>query len=184
MPAAFDAREFQSRLERLDALLRETESIPDPAARVRLQEIVQTLLDLHGWGLDRLLGHVADAGAAGQAALDACARDDVVSGLLLLHGLHPLDTVRRVRQALDDVRPLLHARGGSVEALDVTDGKVRLRLQGNSPQSAWSAATLRQTIEEAIHARAPEVVAVEITESTQSHTAIEDSSVRVSLPVL
>ena len=36
------------------------------------------------------------AGEAGAAVLDACARDDVVGGLLLLHGLHPLDLEARV----------------------------------------------------------------------------------------
>ena len=101
MTAALDARAFQTRLQRIDALLREVERYADPAARSHTREIVQAVLDLHGSGLDRVLGHLEAAGKEGVAILDACARDEVVSGLLLLHGLHPLDVETRVRQALD-----------------------------------------------------------------------------------
>ncbi len=60
--------------------------------------------------------------------LDTCAGDEVVAGLLLLHGLHPLDVETRVRQALESVRPLLRSHGGNVELLEVREGVVRLRL--------------------------------------------------------
>src|SRR5205085_6265147 len=133
------------------ALLREAERLADPAARARLQEVVQAVLDLHGAGLERLLGHLAEAGEAGRAALDACARDDVVGGLLLLHGLHPLDLEARVRQALDAVRPALRAHGGNVALLGVRAGLVRLRLQGSCDGCPSSAVTMKQTIEEAIY---------------------------------
>ena len=63
----------------------------------RPREIVQAVLDLHGAGLERILGHLADAGDR-RRVLDACARDEVVGGLLLLHGLHPLDLEERVLQ--------------------------------------------------------------------------------------
>ena len=46
----------------------------------------------------------------------------MVGGLLMLHGLHPLDLETRVRQALDQVRPYLRSHGGNVELLGVSDG--------------------------------------------------------------
>jgi Fe-S cluster biogenesis protein NfuA len=184
MTTTLDAREFQQRLQSLDALLCEGEQVADPAARARLQQIVQAILDLHGAGLERLLGHVAEAGEAGNEIPDACARDDVVGGLLLLHGLHPLDLEARVRQALESVRPYLHSHGGNVELLDVRDGVVRLRLEGNCHHCPSSALTMQQTVEEAILGKAPEVTAVEVEGAAEEMPAPSDGRARIALPVL
>jgi Fe-S cluster biogenesis protein NfuA len=156
MTNSLDAREFQSRLQRLDALLLEVERWMDPAAQAQARELVQIILDLHGAGMERILAHL-DA-----AAQDACARDEVAAGLLLLHGLHPLDLEARVHQALDDVRPALRGHGGDVQLVSVTDGVVRLRLEGNCHGCPSSVVTMRQTVEEAIVARAPDAAAVEV----------------------
>src|SRR5579883_743635 len=90
---------FQAKLQRLDALLREAERFSDPALRSHTRQIVQAVLDLHGDGLEHILTILKEAGAAGESLLDACARDDVVAGLLLLHGLHPQDLPSRVAAA-------------------------------------------------------------------------------------
>jgi Fe-S cluster biogenesis protein NfuA len=181
MASTLDAREFPSRLQRLDALLRQLEHQADPAALASFQEILQTVLDLHGAGLDRLLAQVAEAGDASQAVLDFCAEDEVVGGMLLLHGLHPLDLEGRVRQALDGVRPYLRSHGGNVEVLAIRDGVVHLRLRGSCHGCASSAATVKQTIEQAIFGRAPEIVAVEVENVVAT---VADESGRLALPVL
>ncbi len=178
-----DVRDFQARLERLDALIREVERFADPAAQAHTREIVQALLDLHGVGLDRLLEHVAAADEAG-AILDTCANDDVVSGLLLLHGLHPLDLEARVHQALDNVQPHLRKHGGSVELLEIRDGVVRLRLEGDCQASPSAAMTVQQTIEQAICGKAPEVIAVELVGLSEGPPMAEDGRRRIALPVL
>ena len=134
MTESLDAREFQSRLQRLDALLREVEDSADPAAAARTREIVQAVLDLHGTGLERILGHLEAAGEAGAPILDACAGDDVVGGLLLLHGLHPLDLEARVLRALEQVRPALRSHGGNVELLGVRDGVGPPPARGELPR--------------------------------------------------
>ncbi|MGH7170797.1 MAG: NifU family protein [Gemmataceae bacterium] len=154
-------REFQTRMRRLEELLQEVEHSAPPALRERIRELVQTLLDLHGAGLEKILEGVA-AEEKGQTVIDALARDDLVGGLLLLHGLHPLDLETRVRQALDQVRPALRGHGGDVELLEVRDGVVRLRLQGNCHGCPSSSATMRQTVEEAIVGKAPDAIAVEV----------------------
>jgi Fe-S cluster biogenesis protein NfuA len=183
MTSTLDAKEFQARLQHLDALLQEAEHAADPAARGRLREIVQAILELHGAGLERLLAHVTAAGPAGRGILDACARDDVVGGLLLLHGLHPLGLEERVRQALDGVRPALRTHGGSVELVDVRDGVVRLRLQGNCHHCPSSAVTMQQTVEEAIYGKAPEITVVEV-EGMVSEVPSNGDGARIALPVL
>ncbi len=183
MTSTFSAQEFQTRLQRLDHLLQQAEH-DDPAALARTREIVQTVLELHAGGLGRILEHVHQAGAAGAAVLDACARDELAAGLLLLHGLHPLDLETRVRQALEGVRPYLRSHGGSVELLGIDEGVVRLRLQGNCHSCPSSAVTMKQTIEEAIIGKAPEVLAIEVEGLIEHVAAPEGDGARVALPVL
>ena len=63
--------------------------------------------------------------------IDELGRDPLVSGLLLLHGLHPLDLEARVRNAIEEVKPRLGLHGGSVELLGITpEGRVQLKLKG------------------------------------------------------
>lgn len=85
-----DVDEFQEKLQRLESLVRQAERLPDPAARGQVREVVSGLLELHAVGLGRLVDHVAAAGAPGEAILGAWAGDDLVAGMLLLHGLHPV----------------------------------------------------------------------------------------------
>ena len=162
MSTTLDAREFQKRLQRLDVLLRGVDRFADPTAAAQTREIVQAVLDLHGAGLERILGHLEEAGESGAAVSEALAGDDVVGGLLLLHGLHPLDLEARVLQALEQVRPYLRSHGGNVQLLGIRDGAVRLRLEGSCHGCPSSAVTMRQTIEEAIVARAPDATSVEV----------------------
>jgi Fe-S cluster biogenesis protein NfuA len=145
---------------------------------------VQAVLDLHGTGLERLLEHVRETGEAGRRILDACARDGVVGGLVLLHGLHPLDVEARVQQALDGVRPYLRSHGGNVELLDVCDGVARLRLEGSCHHCPSSSLTMQQTVEEATYAAAPEVTAVEVEGALEEIASVSDYDARLTLPVL
>jgi Fe-S cluster biogenesis protein NfuA len=184
MTQPLDGRHFQAGLQRLEGLVRGVERLGNPEAQAHARALVSALLELHGTALGRLLDHLAAAGEAGRAVLDACARDEAVGGLLLLHGLHPLPLEARVRQALDDVRPALRKHGGSVELLDVSDGVIRLRLEGNCHGCPSSAVTMRQTIEEAIIGRAPDAAAVEVEGLVEDSPAPVKDGPRVALPVV
>ena len=183
MTDSLDAREFRARLQRLDVLLREVEGFADPAAQAHTREIVQAILALHGAGLERILEQIDAAGEPGVAILESCTRDEVAAGLLLLHGLHPLDLETRVLQALDQVRPALRTHGGNVELLDVTDGVVRLRLLGSCHGCPSSALTMKQTIEEAILGHAPDATAVEVEGVLESPAVTPDGQALVMLSV-
>lgn len=178
MTHSLDARAFQARLQRLETLLNEVESWTDPAAQAHLREVVQSILELHRAGLERMLDRLDGA------VLDACAADDVAAGMLLLHGLHPLDLPARVRLALEEVRPALRRHSGDVELIEVRDGVVRLRLQGNCHGCPSSSATMRQTVEEAIVGKAPDVVAVEVEGMMEETSANGGDGVRMALPML
>ncbi len=184
MTSPLDSREFQAQLQRLEGLLRGVEGFADPAAQSHTRLIVQAVLDLHGASLRRLVDLLGEAGEAGRRLLDACARDEVVSGLLLLHGLHPLDLEERVRQALDGVRPYLRSHGGNVELVGVEDGVVRLRLEGNCHGCPSSDATMKQTIEEAILGKAPDAVSVVVEGEVEAASSTVNGGVRLALPVL
>jgi Fe-S cluster biogenesis protein NfuA len=184
MSDTFDARTFQSRLERLDRLIGEVEHFADPAAKSHAREMVRALLELHETGLSRLLHHIDAAGEAGQSVLDSCVADGVVSGLMLLHGLHPLSLENRVLQALEGVRPYLRSHGGNVELLSLDDGVVRLRLQGSCHSCPSSTVTMQSTIEEAIYGRAPEIVSIAVESSAEDAANAIQEGMRFALPVL
>jgi Fe-S cluster biogenesis protein NfuA/nitrite reductase/ring-hydroxylating ferredoxin subunit len=155
-------REFQTRMQQVEQLIRELEADTDPGIRARIVELVQLLMDFHGAGLERVMEIVAEAGAPGDAIFGRLAKDELVASLLLLYGLHPLDLETRVINALDSVRPYLQTHGGNVELLSVDDGVVRLRLAGNCKGCPSSEMTFKLAIEEAILKAAPDVSFIQV----------------------
>jgi Fe-S cluster biogenesis protein NfuA/nitrite reductase/ring-hydroxylating ferredoxin subunit len=149
------AAELVARAERL---LEDLERLPDGAARDTATEAIGALLDLYGEGLGRIVEVVAERDS-GELA-EALASDELVSHLLLLHGLHPVPLEERLTGALDEVRPYLESHGGNVELLGVEDGTVRLRLEGSCSGCPSSTVTLKLAIENAIQKVAPDVEAI------------------------
>jgi Fe-S cluster biogenesis protein NfuA len=155
--------------DRVEALLAELGGLTDPATRAKAEELVRALIELYGEGLERILQIIIETDAA--EVLHGLTSDDLVSGLLILHDLHPLTTDERVREALDEVRPHLGSHEGGVELLGVTaDGVVRLRLRGSCHGCPSSRLTVTGAIERAIAETAPEVSRVEV-EGLTDHPA-------------
>ncbi|MGZ3599192.1 MAG: NifU family protein [Ktedonobacterales bacterium] len=152
-------REMQARVARVETLLDAVESLPDPNARATVEETVRAVVALYGEGLARIMELVAELG--GKGVLSALAADDLVSHLLLLHDLHPVDVKTRVATALEGVRPYLRSHGGNVELLGIDEGVARLRLQGSCNGCPSSAMTLKLAIEEAITKVAPDLNGIE-----------------------
>jgi Fe-S cluster biogenesis protein NfuA len=115
----------------------------------RATEVVPALVALYGEALGRVV--------AGADPVE----DELLSHLLLVHDLHPVDAETRVRRALDEVRPYLGSHGGDVELLGVEDGVARVRLEGTCNGCPSSTVTLRNAIEEAIMRAAPELEGIE-----------------------
>jgi Fe-S cluster biogenesis protein NfuA/nitrite reductase/ring-hydroxylating ferredoxin subunit len=128
--------------------------------RAAAEELVSVLVELYGAGLDRI---VTVLGERQPTLLAELADEPQVEGLLLLHGLHPLDANARVSRALDRVRPYLGSHAGGVEFLGVDDeGVAHLRLEGNCNGCPSSTLTVRLAIEGAVQNAAPEVTAVQV----------------------
>ncbi|MGI8433123.1 MAG: NifU family protein [Nocardioidaceae bacterium] len=171
--------------ERIEALL-DASSAHGAMARERCEELVRLLADLYGGGLERMLDVLYDAGRLDDEALDALAGDDLVASLLLVHGLHPYDVTTRVGRALEEVRPYLGSHGGDVELLEVTEeGMVRLRLLGSCDGCPSSSVTLKLAVESAVEAAAPEIIGIEVddtsTDEASSGSVIPVSALRVRL---
>ena len=151
-----DDREPLEQVARVEGLLEELEGVSDPLARAKATEVVQALLDLYGEGFERIVEVVAGHDSEGSMA-DSLAGDELVSHLLLLHGLHHVPVEQRVRGALEGVRPYLESHGGNVELLGVEGGVARLALEGSCSGCPSSAMTLKLAIEKAIHEAAPDI---------------------------
>ncbi len=143
---ALTHEEAAERVRRVDELLDRVGELPDPEPAL---ELVRALLDLYGEALERILAAADDRLAA------RLADDDLVSHLLLLHDLHPLEAAERVRRAV---------RRAGVPAEDVeVDGDVaRVRLRRGGCGGGGDAAAV---VEEAIRNAAPEIARVEVAEA-------------------
>jgi Fe-S cluster biogenesis protein NfuA/nitrite reductase/ring-hydroxylating ferredoxin subunit len=175
-----DDQGLQERVARIETLLGEIEALTDPNARSKAAEMAQVLLELYGEGLARMMEVVAQ-GAEGEKAFEAFAEDELISHLLLLHGLHPLDVETRVDRALEEVRPYLQSHGGDVELLGIEGGVARVRMEGSCDGCPSSAVTLKLAIEEAVLKAAPDLEGIEaegVTEPKPAPTIVAGPTLR------
>ena len=170
-------------VERVQELLGSLDEIADPVAQHRVQELIGTVLELYGAGLERVLGIVDDAGDDALPIRQALLDDGVVSSLLLIHGLYPITLEERVVEALDSVRPFLASHGGNVELLSVEDGVARLRLEGSCNGCPASAETLENALKEAIDATAPDLLGLQV-EGVVGLEEKADEPAGLSLPLV
>lgn len=147
---ATDVRALPARIEEL------LDSFDDPRAAERAEDLVAAVLSLYGEGLTRVVS------LAGDDVVRRLLDDDLVAGLLLLHGLHPDDVATRVQRALDDVRPYLGSHAGGIELLGIEDGVAHLRLSGSCDHCPSSSVTVQLAVERAVLEAAPDVARVEV----------------------
>jgi Fe-S cluster biogenesis protein NfuA len=159
----------EPRVERIEQLLDQLEG------RQEVTELVQALLEMYGEGLRRIVARL-------DGALDELAHDELVAHLLLLHGLHPVPLTARVEGALEEMRPYLDTHGGDVRLLGVSDGVVRLQLQGSCSGCPSSAITLRHGIEEAIYKAAPDVDRIEAEDAPTTPALLQIEDLTCPLP--
>jgi len=153
--------------DRIEQLLDELRAAADPRLYGQAEEMLGLVTDLYGGGLARIVEIV---GGKDQAVLDLLAHDELVSSLLLVHGLHPEDLVTRVARALEGVRPMLAQHGGDVELLDIdaAAGAVHLNLLGSCHGCPSSTVTLRMAVETAIADAAPEIQIIAVEQPTEA----------------
>ena len=154
--------EPRQQARRIHELVEQIEALPNPAARTLLHECLQATLAFHGQGLSRMLQMVADAGSGGKIIFERLLQDEVVRGLLLIHGLHPVDLETRLRGALAKVRPYMESHGGNVELISLEGEVARLRLQGTCKSCPSSAVTLELAVRNAVEEACPDLMGFEV----------------------
>jgi Fe-S cluster biogenesis protein NfuA len=152
-----DDRDFQVKVQRIGELVRGLEDIADPEARAGAKALVQLLLDLHAAGLERVMEIVAKDDEFGQRTIDDFGQDPLVSSLLVLYGLHPLDLESRVREAVEKVQPKVRKGGGELELVGIDGGVVRLNLQLAGHGCGSTGKTLKTLVEDALYEAAPDM---------------------------
>ncbi|MBM3431251.1 MAG: NifU family protein [Bacteroidetes bacterium] len=71
-------------------------------------------------------------------------------------------TKEKVLVAMEQLRPFLHADGGDMELVELTDDNiVKVRMLGACGDCSMSSMTLKAGLEEALKVVAPEIQAVE-----------------------
>lgn len=163
-----DVRDPQSLAARIEALVQEVAALPDEQTRVKVEELLGALLRLYGAGLARVLAMTEQAESAGLSLIEAFARDELVGSLLLLHELHPVDLETRIHQALDGLRATMQASGHTVMLTCIENGVAYLWLTGHNHGCASSSHALKQRIEQAIYAVAPDLDEIRFEEETAS----------------
>jgi Fe-S cluster biogenesis protein NfuA len=150
--------DLQALGERIERLLDGLRIAVIPREYEHVEEVLRLVTELYGTGLERILTIV------GPEALPDLVADELVAGLLLVHGLHPDGLPARVEAALASVRPFLRHHDGDVELLDIDEdaGAVHLRLLGSCDGCPSSSVTLQLAVERAIREAAPEIGIIDV----------------------
>jgi Fe-S cluster biogenesis protein NfuA len=157
---------IQQQMQRIGEIVEQLESSADPSTRAMARELVEALMAMHGTALQQILELAANAGEAGETIIRKCGRDDLVSSVLLLYGLHPENLRSRVAYALEKARNTLRAQSASAELVSVgDDGTVTVRLEVKSTGCGSSAASVKATLEAALCNAAPDAVSIVINET-------------------
>jgi Fe-S cluster biogenesis protein NfuA len=152
--------EFQGYAEKVERAVARVNDVHDDGARSAALELMQSLMDLHGSAMARIVEVLSETGDSGRNSLAALGGDPLLCGLMVLYGVHPLPLEERVRRAIEKVRPQLQKQGGKVELLDVSESLVRVSISSTGNGCHSSPDALKSTVEQAIREAAPEVTEV------------------------
>ncbi len=141
-------------MRRVEELIAAIQEHANPVVRASAVEMVRALLDIHRAGMADMLEQIVGQGEPGQAILHDLLQNELVSRLLLLHGLHPVNLQTRLQGALDHSQPRLRTYGADVELIQATHDVVELRVCGGSDD-------VHRLLEQAILAAAPDVLRIE-----------------------
>ena len=173
---------LQSRVRLVETLIESIEASKDTQMRDTARNLYQIVLELHGAGLAEILRIISENEVAGRAILDAIAKNDLASSLLLLHDLHPTDLRTRVEQALGKLRIQLIALGISVESFDVGDHVVQIRCKIQDDHRPPPLGDIQSIFEQEVLAVAPEITEIELTGLPDEPVVLADG--RIALPIL
>jgi hypothetical protein len=157
--AMVETQDFQQRIARIGTLTHALEGTSDPAVRALVKELTESVMNLNGTAIDRMLELLHESGPHGAAMIDSLGKDPLVRSVLILYGLHPRDLESRVVEALDGLEPIFRKHQVRVELTGVEDTVVTLKV-GGAPNAAAGRA-VKSAIEDEMYAVAPDVTRIE-----------------------
>lgn len=155
-------KEFQQRIQQMGNSIRELDEVADPAIRTRVKVLIQSLMEMHSAGFEKVLEIIFDSGDSGQKLIDQLGRDPLVGSLLVLYGLHPEDIETRVAKSIERVRPQLRKQGSEVELVRNEAGMVRLHVHVEGHVCGSTTTAIKTSLEDAIYEMAPDISSLEI----------------------
>jgi hypothetical protein len=166
-------------LQRLEGLVETLDRIDDADARTAAQALLETMLDLHGLALARIL--TLCHGARDEGALMAgLIEDDYVAAVMLLHGLHPVDPETRLRNKLAEMRSHWGARGVRADIVDVDRSSARVRVMRTNDETLPDIELLKQELEDSLTEAAPDLDEIAI-EWPAAFSALTRSTGQIAL---
>jgi hypothetical protein len=153
-----DEEKLRHRMQRIADLVQRLDSVADPAVKAQSRELMECVMDLHGEALERVMQCIRQSGELGRPVTEALSADAVVTSVLLLYGLHPVDFETRVRQAVEKVQPALRQQGADAELTGMSGGAVRILIRG--VDSEFAARTVRSALEDELYAAAPDATSL------------------------
>ncbi len=166
---AIASSEFQAHTGRIESLVERVSNLADEEARNTALELLQSMMDLHGMAISRIV-ELLGASEAGRASLARLGGDPLICGMLVLYGVHPVPLEERVAKAIESVRGQLRKHSGSAELIVVSGLVVEVKIESSGHGCGSSPDALRETVEQAILEAAPEIeqLVVKGTSSTAS----------------
>lgn len=153
---AWDNEYARQQVGQVEQMLTTLGSSSDLSA-TQAMDTVQLLVGLYGECLARVMECITESGNGEVAS--ALTADELVSHLLLVHDLHPVDAESRVGQAVEQVRQEPAAADAEIELVDLSGGIARVRMAVSG--CASTAQRIQHSVEQAVAKAAPETERVE-----------------------
>lgn len=158
-----DDESVRQQVGRVEELLGELEAQQGSPGGVAGMAAVQALVDVYGEALARIVERIE---SKDPELVVGMTDDELISHLLLVHELHPVDVSTRASDALEAVRSELGSTKVSLELLGIDGTSVRVGMSGGG----CSAEAVKAEVEEAMRTAVPEIQQVEV----QTATAAEE----------
>lgn len=164
-----DDAHLQAEAADIERLLGELTALVSAPVRQRIDGLLRRIVDLYGAGLGRALQVARGAGADEGRLRELVCADELLGSLLVLHGLHPLDTHERVQRALVSVRRELDLPDDGLVLAGIEDDVVHLQARGSIGGGAMSDRVAEGVIRRVLEAAAPEIATTRVEGLVQPH---------------
>lgn len=109
-------------------------SLPISEHRDWAEELLRALSELYGAALEKIVEGLGEV-EGGAELLKQLSQDERVSGILLLHDLHPLSVLERVQVALEQLNQ--SQRASDIKLLDLSPETGEIHLRVIEAQGRW-----------------------------------------------